>query len=86
MDVAASIRPQPHLGPFLAEHEELFWHYAGQPRRPQVAGQVTIGANAHFEGILLAKTAITLVTGATMNGRALSQTQIALQQATLTQP
>jgi len=30
------------------------------------------------------KTAITLQTGATMNGRALAQTQVALQQATIT--
>jgi hypothetical protein len=28
----------------------------------------------------------TLQTGATMNGRALAQTQVALQQATITQP
>jgi hypothetical protein len=30
--------------------------------------------------------AITLQTGATMNGRAMAQTQVALQQATITQP
>ena len=52
----------------------------------QVAGKATIGAGAHFEGIVLAKTDITLVTGASMNGRALSQTQVVLQKATLTQP
>src|SRR2546427_5549812 len=51
VDVAASIRPQPHLGPFLAEHEELFWLYAGQPRRPQLAGQVTQGAGGRPAGI-----------------------------------
>jgi hypothetical protein len=52
----------------------------------QVAGNATFGAGAHFEGVVLAKTDITLLTGATMNGRALSQTQVVLQQATLTQP
>ncbi|MGE5049003.1 MAG: ice-binding family protein [Deltaproteobacteria bacterium] len=60
-----------------ARAKNVFW---------QVAGQVTLGANSHFEGIILSKTAITLQTGATMNGRALAQTQVALQQATITQP
>jgi ice-binding like protein/Big-like domain-containing protein len=52
----------------------------------QVAGIATFGAGSHFEGVVLAKTDIKLLTGATMNGRALSQTQVVLQQATLTQP
>jgi Ice-binding-like/Bacterial Ig-like domain len=52
----------------------------------QVAGQATFGANSHFEGIILSKTGITLQTGSTMNGRALAQSQIALQSATVTQP
>ncbi len=60
-----------------AQAKNIFW---------QVAGEVTLGAGAHFEGIILSKTGITLQTGATMNGRALAQTQIALQQATITQP
>ncbi len=60
-----------------ARARNIFW---------QVAGKATFGANSHFEGILLSKTDITLQTGATMNGRALSQTQVALQQAVLTQP
>jgi hypothetical protein len=60
-----------------AQAKHIFW---------QVAGKATFGANSHFEGIVLAKTDITLQTGATMNGRALAQTQVALQQATLTQP
>lgn len=60
-----------------ARARNIFW---------QVAGKATFGANSHFEGILLSKTDITLQTGATMNGRALAQTQVALQQATLTQP
>src|SRR3954454_20602355 len=60
-----------------AQAKNIFW---------QIAGQATLGANSHFEGIILSKTAVTLQTGATMNGRALAQTQIALQQATVTQP
>ena len=60
-----------------AQAKNIFW---------QIAGQATIGANSHFEGIILSKTAVTLQTGATMNGRVLAQTQVALQQATITQP
>lgn len=60
-----------------AQAKNIFW---------QVAGQVTIGANAHFEGIVLCATQVTLQTGASMNGRILAQTQVALQQATLTGP
>ena len=52
----------------------------------QVAGKTSIGANAHFEGVLLCKTQVTLQTSASMNGRILAQTQVALQQATLTKP
>lgn len=57
--------------------KNIFW---------QVAGKVTIGANAHFEGIILCKTDVTLQTSASMNGRILSQTAVALQKATLVQP
>jgi hypothetical protein len=60
-----------------AQAKNIFW---------QIAGAVTLGANAHFEGIMLCKTGITLQTGATMNGRALGQTMVALQKATVTQP
>ena len=60
-----------------AQAKNIFW---------QVAGQVTLGANAHFEGVILAKTAITLQTGASMNGQALSQTMVALDHATVTHP
>ena len=57
-----------------AQAKNVFW---------QVAGQATIGAGAHFEGVILSKTGITLETGASMTGRALAQTAVALQQATL---
>jgi hypothetical protein len=60
-----------------AQAKNVFW---------QVAGKATFGAGSHFEGIVLAKTDITLVTNTTMNGRALSQTQVVLQQATITKP
>ena len=59
-----------------AQAKNVFW---------QVAGEVTIGTSTHFQGIILAKTAIVLHTGATMKGRALAQTMVALQQATIVQ-
>lgn len=48
-----------------AQAENIFW---------QVAGEVTIGTNAQFEGIILSLTGITLKTGAVLNGRVLAQT------------
>ncbi len=60
-----------------AQAKNVFW---------QVAGQATIHANAHFEGIILSKTGITLQTGASMNGRALAQTMIALDDNMVTAP
>jgi hypothetical protein len=52
----------------------------------QVAGQVTIHASAAFEGVILCKTAITLQTLASMHGRALAQTLIALDDNAVTAP
>jgi hypothetical protein len=52
----------------------------------QVAGAVTIGTTAHFEGIVLAKTLIAMNTGASMNGRLLAQTEVTLQQNTVSLP
>lgn len=60
-----------------AKAKNIFW---------QVAGFVDIGTTAHFEGILLSQTAITLKTGATMNGRALAQSAVALDQSTVVTP
>ncbi|MDZ7646851.1 MAG: ice-binding family protein [Cytophagales bacterium] len=60
-----------------AQAKNIFW---------QVAGTVTIGANAHFEGIILSQTGITLQTGATLNGRTLAQTAVILDKNTLTKP
>jgi len=52
----------------------------------QVKGKVTMEANSHFEGIVLCQTEISLRTGASINGRLLAQTQVALDHATVTQP
>jgi hypothetical protein len=60
-----------------ARARNIFW---------QVAGQVTIHADAHFEGIILSQTGITLQTGASMNGRALAQSLIALDDNAVTAP
>lgn len=60
-----------------AQAKNIFW---------QVAGTVTIGTTAHFEGILLSQTGITLQTGATLKGRTLAQTAVILDKNTLTKP
>ncbi|MEX2602907.1 MAG: ice-binding family protein, partial [Gracilimonas sp.] len=60
-----------------AQAKNIFW---------QVSGEVSIGTNAHFEGIILSMTAINLNTGASLNGRALAQSAIKLDQNTITQP
>jgi hypothetical protein len=51
-----------------------------------VAGEVTLGAGAHMEGILLVKTAAIFKTGASLNGRILAQSACTLQMATITEP
>lgn len=50
----------------------------------QVAGEATIGTNAHFEGIVLSQTAIHLQTGASHTGKLLAQTAVTLDQNTIT--
>jgi hypothetical protein len=60
-----------------AQAKNIFW---------QVAGTVIIGTTAHFEGIILSQTSITLETGASMNGRALAQTAVILDASTVTKP
>jgi hypothetical protein len=75
-DLTQSNSTQVHLtGGALAKN--VFW---------QVAGTVNVGTTAHFEGIILSQTAISLKTGASMNGRALAQTAVALDAATVTKP
>ena len=51
-----------------------------------VAGAVTIGTTAHFEGVVLSKTMIAANTGASINGRLLAQTAVTLQMNAITQP
>ena len=60
-----------------AQAKNVFW---------QVAGQVTVHANAHFEGIILSQTAITLQTTATLHGRALAQSLVAIDNNAVTAP
>ncbi len=52
----------------------------------QTAGAVALGTSAHLEGIVLSLSEITLATGATVNGRLLSQTAVTLDASTVTQP
>lgn len=52
----------------------------------QVSGAVTIGANTHFEGIILGQTGITFGNLASINGRLLAQTAVVLDATTVTQP
>lgn len=52
----------------------------------QVAGTASLGTSCHFEGIILAQTAVTMGANATMNGRLYAQTNVALIQSTITQP
>jgi len=60
-----------------ARAQNVFW---------QVAGEVTVGTNAHMEGVILSKTGITLTTGASMNGRMLAQTAVILDENRVVQP
>ncbi|WBM80914.1 DUF3494 domain-containing protein [Cryobacterium breve] len=52
----------------------------------QAAGSVAVGTTAHFEGTVLGKSLIALKTGATVDGRLLSQTAVTLQKNTVTEP
>jgi hypothetical protein len=60
-----------------ARAKNIFW---------QVAGAVTIGTTAHFEGVVLSKSLIAVNTGATVTGRLLAQTAVTLQMNAVTQP
>lgn len=60
-----------------AEPAHIFW---------QVAGFADLGATSHAEGIVLAKTAIKLQTGASINGRLLAQTAVTLAGSTVVAP
>jgi len=60
-----------------AQASNIFW---------QVAGQVIIGTTAEMKGIILCQTGIAMNTGATLSGRALSQTAVTLDANTVTNP
>jgi hypothetical protein len=65
-DLTASSGATIHLaGGALAKN--VFW---------QVSGLVDLGTTAHLEGVVLCQTAITLRTGASINGRLLAQTAV----------
>lgn len=60
-----------------AKPKNVFW---------QVSGSIELGTTSHLEGILIGQTSITLRTGASVNGRLLAQTAIAIDGATVVQP
>jgi len=60
-----------------AQAKNIYW---------QVAGSVILEITTHFEGIILGKTSINLRTGASINGRLLTQNAVTLQMSTVTHP
>jgi len=62
-----------------AQANNIFWQVGG-------GTGVTINTTAHVEGTILAAKAITLQSGASLNGRALSQTAVTLIQNTIVIP
>ena len=60
-----------------ARPQNVFW---------QVSGLVEVGTTAQFNGIILTATAITLQTGASVNGRLLAQTAVSIDGSTVVQP
>jgi hypothetical protein len=60
-----------------ANAENIFW---------QSAGDVTLGTSSNFEGTILGMKSISLLTGASLNGRAFAQTAVVLQQCSITKP
>ncbi|HZK55107.1 MAG TPA: ice-binding family protein [Desulfosporosinus sp.] len=60
-----------------AQSKNIFW---------QIAGQTTLGTTSVFNGNILGKTNIAMQTGATLNGRALAQTAVTLDQNSVNLP
>jgi hypothetical protein len=52
----------------------------------QVSGLTVLGTTAHFEGIILCQTGITLQTGASINGRLLAQSAVNIDSSTIVEP
>ena len=57
-----------------ARARNIFW---------QVAGQAVLGTTSRFKGTILCKTNIVIQTGAVLNGRALAQTEVSMDAATV---
>jgi hypothetical protein len=57
--------------------KNIFW---------QTFGVAAFDTTSHMEGIVMSYSNITLATGATINGRLLSQTAVTLDASTVTQP
>ncbi len=57
-----------------AQAKNIFW---------QVSGQAQLDANSVFNGSILDQTNIAMITGATMNGKALAQTAVTMQSNTV---
>jgi hypothetical protein len=62
-----------------AQAKNIFWQVGG-------GAGAEIGTTAHVEGTILAKTAIHLRTGASLNGRALAQTAVTLDKNKVVSP
>ena len=52
----------------------------------QVSGLVDLDTTAHLEGVVLSQTSITLHTGASVNGRLLAQTAVAIDNSIIVEP
>lgn len=61
-----------------AKAKNVFWQVAGS--------SVTLGANSHFEGVVLAKFAINFGNGASANSRLFAQTAVNLDKNAVTRP
>jgi hypothetical protein len=57
--------------------ENVFW---------QVAGQAVFGTTSNFQGIVLGQTQLVFETGAVLHGRALAQTAVTLDAASISAP
>jgi hypothetical protein len=57
--------------------QNVFW---------EVAGAVSLGTTAHFEGVVLSKTMIAVGTGASVHGRLFAQTEVSLEKSTVVAP
>jgi hypothetical protein len=62
-----------------AQAKNIFWQVGG-------GSGAILGSTSHLEGIVLSAKAITFATNATLNGRALAQSRVTLDQTTITAP